>query len=301
MQTESIDHALGLEARVLSLTKPWTLRLSCWIRPATAGGPTWLLLHGTGSDHASFHPLCAKLPDHIGLIIPDLPGHGASGLGARLDGLDSGQTPVPPPFGLREVAQWLEDALHQVGISPSLLIGHSAGGAIGMAMALAHPDRVVLGLAPSLVPPPQLYNTLVGPWLGPVVRSRPSLALGHWLACQKTVIDHLLASTASPIDPAQRARYRALFQSRQHLAGTLAFMAGTDLPDLLADPRLRAIRQVGILSARDDPWIPASALDKVLKHHLPTADARWLNRGGHLFHETDVTPVVDFIAELTNP
>lgn len=301
MQTEPIEDDFGLKPRVLSLVRPWPLRLSCWTRPAETGAPTWLLLHGTGSHHGSFRRLCAHLPAKVGLIIPDLPGHGASSFEAITPPSEPGDVNTPKRFGLKETAQWLEEALDQLEAMPTLLIGHSAGGAIALAMALTQPDRRVLGLAPSLVPPPQVYNTLVGPWLGPMVRSRPSLALGHWLACQRAVIDHLLASTASPIEPAQSARYRALFRSRQHLEGTLAFMAGTDLPELLADSRLATIRRVGVLSTRDDPWIPAPALKRVLHQHLPAAQTRWLDRGGHLFHETNVAPVVDFIAELTSP
>lgn len=271
------------------LTKPWPLRVSCWTRPAAAGSSTFLLLHGTGSDHGSFDRLVHRLPRETGLILPDLPGHGESAPNET------------PSFGLFEMAQWLEEALVQLQVSPNLLVGHSAGGAVALAMALTHPERSVLGLAPSLVPPPPLYNSLVGPWLGPIVRSRPSLAFGHWLAGQHLVIDRLLASTASPIDVNQQRRYRTLFASKAHLEGTLAFMAGTDLPALLADPRLSSIQKVAILSARDDPWIPAASLQEIVQTRLPTARTRWLDKGGHLFHESDSRPVLDFITELTRP
>jgi magnesium chelatase accessory protein len=301
MQTESFETIPGLSIQVLRLSHPWPLRLSCWVRPARAGAPSLLLLHGTGSSHASFTGLCQQLPLEMGLMVPDLPGHGESSFDTSLavhSGLSSAS---PKGFGLLEMSQWLEGMLDQLKVSPDLIVGHSAGAAIALVMALEHPERAVLGLAPSLVPPPSLYNSLVGPWLGPMVRSGPSLAFGHWLAGQAVVIDRLLASTASAISKSQKIRYQQLFASKAHLAGTLAFMAGTDLPGLIANPDLTRLDRVGILSAKDDPWIPARALQDILSTRLAKARVKWLEHGGHLFHETDAKPVLDFITELTRP
>lgn len=260
-----------------------------------------LLLHGTGSSHESFADLCQQLPIEIGLMVPDLPGHGQSTFGTSQTAGSGLGFASPPGFGLLEMSQWLEEMLDQLQVSPGLIVGHSAGAAIALLMALQHPERAVLGLAPSLVPPPPIYNSLVGPWLGPMVRSGPSLAFGHWLTGQGFVIDRLLASTASAISQTQKIRYRRLFESKAHLAGTLAFMAGTDLPGLLANPLLTRLDRVGILSARDDPWIPAKSLQNILTSRLTKAKVKWLNSGGHLFHETDSKPVLDFITELTRP
>ena len=300
MQTDPIEATTGLQRQVLTLSTPWPLRLSCWTRTAGPRSPTLMLLHGTGSNHASFAQLCQRLPIDFGLLIPDLPGHGESTFNHGLS--PGGETSNSPTgFGLREMSEWLEAMLNQLQVSPELIVGHSAGAAVALAMTLNRPQRHVLGLAPSLVPPPAVYNSLVGPWLGPMVRSRPSLAIGHWLAAQAPVIDRLLASTASSISAAQKARYRRLFQSKDHLEGTLAFMAGTDLPGLLANPSLQALGHVAILSAKDDPWIPAQALQDILETRLPKAKVKWLETGGHLFHETDSNPVLAFIAELTRP
>lgn len=260
-----------------------------------------LLLHGTGSSHASFTDLCQQLPPEMGLMVPDLPGHGESTFDTHPAATDGPRSTSPQGFGLLEMSQWLEAMLDQLQVSPDIIVGHSAGAAIALVMALEHPERAVLGLAPSLVPPPSIYNSLVGPWLGPMVRSGPSLALGHWLAGQAAVIDRLLASTGSAISNSQRIRYRQLFESKAHLAGTLAFMAGTDLPGLLANPQLTRLDRVGILSAKDDPWIPARSLQDILSTRLAKAKVKWLEHGGHLFHETDAKPVLDFIAELTSP
>ncbi len=260
-----------------------------------------MLLHGTGSSHASFTQLCEALPSDFGLLIPDLPGHGESTFEQPRPSPHGSTASSPAGFGLREMSEWLEAMLLQLDAKPDLILGHSAGAAVALIMGLNHPQRIILGLAPSLVPPPPIYSSLVGPWLGPMVRSGPSLALGHWLAGQALVIDRLLASTASPISQEQKHRYRKLFESKAHLEGTLAFMAGTDLPGLLAHPALQSLAKVAILSAKDDPWIPANALQTILQTRLPQAKVKWLETGGHLFHETDSRPVEDFIAELTRP
>lgn len=270
--------------------------MSCAIRPAREGSPTLLLLHGTGSDHHSFDPLCQHLPGEWGLIIPDLPGHGESTL---LKSSQPSHVQLDIGFGLHDMVEWLEELLDQLGLSPTLLVGHSAGAAIALLMSLSKAQRKVLGLAPSLVPPPSVYNHLVGPWLGPLVRSRPSLALAHWLTGQASVIDRLLSSTGSQLSSQQRQHYRDLFQSRGHLEGTLAFMAATDLPMLLDDPRLCSLPGLTFMSAKDDPWIPAGSLATIFSQRMPQAEVRWLSRGGHLFHETDPATVGACIAELT--
>ena len=301
MQTDPIEAIAGLQKQVLQLPSPWPLRLSCWTRAAGPGAPTLMLLHGTGSSHASFTQLCEALPSDFGLLIPDLPGHGESTFEQVRPSPHGSTSSSPAGFGLREMSEWLETMLQQLQASPDLIVGHSAGAAVALAMKINQPHRHILGLAPSLVPPPAIYSSLVGPWLGPMVRSGPSLALGHWLAGQASVIDRLLASTASPISQEQKHRYRRLFESKAHLEGTLAFMAGTDLPGFLANPTLQSLGHIAILSAKDDPWIPARALQHILETRLPKAKVKWLKTGGHLFHETDSRPVVDFIAELTRP
>jgi len=301
MQTDPVEAIVGLRKQVLLLPSPWSLRLTCWTRAAGAHAPTLMLLHGTGSSHASFARLCQQLPADTGLLVPDLPGHGQSTFDSSAPKADGSSSNGPTGFGLREMSQWLEAMLEQLDAKPDLIVGHSAGAAVALIMGLNHPRRIILGLAPSLVPPPLIYSSLVGPWLGPMVRSGPSLALGHWLAGQALVTDRLLASTASPISQEQKHRYHKLFESKAHLEGTLAFMAGTDLPGLLAHPALQSLTQVAILSAKDDPWIPANALQTILSTRLPQAKVKWLETGGHLFHETDSRPVLYFITELTRP
>jgi pimeloyl-ACP methyl ester carboxylesterase len=58
----------------------------------------------------------------------DLPGHG--------------QSEMPQPFSLEQAATSLDEALAVRGGEPVVLVGHSLGGLVCAAEAIAHPDRV---------------------------------------------------------------------------------------------------------------------------------------------------------------
>ncbi|NBY13577.1 MAG: hypothetical protein EBQ76_02250 [Betaproteobacteria bacterium] len=59
-----------------------------WIRSASEGQITALLIHGTASDRWTWEPLIEALPLGIGLLAIDLPGHGLTAL-PRGDGAHS--------------------------------------------------------------------------------------------------------------------------------------------------------------------------------------------------------------------
>jgi pimeloyl-ACP methyl ester carboxylesterase len=101
-----------------------------------AGRPV-VILHGAGVDHrepeACFEPVFRSVAGYR-RIYPDLPGMGRT----------------PAPQGLQSAADVLDTLLsfteEVAGTTPSLLVGHSAGGYYAQAMAAAVPARVA-GLA----------------------------------------------------------------------------------------------------------------------------------------------------------
>lgn len=108
------------------------------------GTPTYVICEGSGTPVVLLHGWAATTEcwqftldnlkiDHQ-VIVPDLPGHGRSGDG-------------PHPYSLRFYSQWLNDVLDALGIEQAILIGNSLGGAISLAYALEHPDRIL-----SLIP-----------------------------------------------------------------------------------------------------------------------------------------------------
>lgn len=237
-----------------------------------------LLLHGTGGSGHSWDGLLPYLDGQAQCLVPDLPGHG------RTRGASAAELTLPGMA--RALWQWLQAR----GLpGPALIVGHSAGAALALRMALDAPagqaSPAVLGFAPSLVAPPELYNRFLAPLVNPLATSGPVARLMAGLARRTALIDGLLASTGSTLSPAQRAAYRALFQDPAHVRGAVGFMAAADLPALNADCAARAqpLQVAFVLGARDR-WIPERLLRPVIQRHLPQADVQaW--PGGHLVHE----------------
>lgn len=93
-----------------------------------AGTPV-VLLHGPGEFAAVWGRVLPELVTSNRVVVPDLPGHGASGLpGGRLDA--------------ERVLSWLGDLIEQTCDRPPTVVGHLLGGAIALRFAANHPDRV---------------------------------------------------------------------------------------------------------------------------------------------------------------
>ena len=92
-------------------------------------GRPLLLLHGWGVSSELFAPILDALQPGRRLIVPDLPGFGA--------------TPEPgSAWSVHEYAAWCVALLDRLGVAMVDLIGHSNGGRIGIVMAATYPGRV---------------------------------------------------------------------------------------------------------------------------------------------------------------
>lgn len=92
-------------------------------------GAPLLLLHGWGASAELFAPLLDALQPGRRLIVPDLPGFGA--------------TPPPPvAWSAREYAAWTLALLDRLGVERVDVIGHSNGGRIAIVLAAERPERV---------------------------------------------------------------------------------------------------------------------------------------------------------------
>jgi abhydrolase domain-containing protein 5 len=103
-----------------------------------AGAPTLVLLHGFANGSALFCLALDLLAPHFRVLAVDLRGAGAS---------ERPRWPFAPgAAGAREGEAWFVGALEAwraaLGLEELVLLGHSLGGYVAAAFALAHPSRV---------------------------------------------------------------------------------------------------------------------------------------------------------------
>lgn len=123
-------------------------------------GPTILFIHGLGGQlHHFRHTLFGRLSHDFRLIAPDRAG---SGYSVRSGG----------DAGLPEQAATLARLLEEIAADRVLVVGHSLGGAVALALALDHPDKVA-GLA-LIAPLTHLFDR-VPPAFAPLYIRSPAL------------------------------------------------------------------------------------------------------------------------------
>lgn len=114
------------------------------------GGPTLVLIHGSGGDHTTWAPQLEGLTDAAAVVALDLPGHGAS----SGDGCDT----------VADYAAVVGQFLAALGRGSVVLAGHSLGGAIAQTLALSAPQRlaglVLVGTGARLKVLPELFEIL---------------------------------------------------------------------------------------------------------------------------------------------
>jgi pimeloyl-ACP methyl ester carboxylesterase len=94
----------------------------------TGKGPTLLLLHGLGCDHATWLPVIDALARRYTVIAPDLLGHGESDK-PRAD------------YSVGGFANGMRDLLTVLGVDKATVVGHSFGGGVAMQFAYQFPER----------------------------------------------------------------------------------------------------------------------------------------------------------------
>lgn len=103
-------------------------------------GPPVVLLHGQGGFGGMFLPVLADLAATNRLVLPDLPGLGASTVAqGAVDG--------------ERVMRWLDELIDQTCAARPVVVGHSLGGSIAARYAAARPghlERLVLADAGGL-------------------------------------------------------------------------------------------------------------------------------------------------------
>ena len=138
---------------------------------AGAGPPTLVLLHGFGSSLFSWRNVTETLGEGARVVAFDRSGFGLS---ARPD-VTAGQNGVQNPYTQAGQVDSTIGLMDTLNIDNAVLVGHAAGAAVALEVALARPERVagLVLVSPALTSggPPgwvrALYNTPQADRMGP--------------------------------------------------------------------------------------------------------------------------------------
>lgn len=255
---------------------------------APPGAPVVLLLHGTGASTHSWRGVMAALAGRLGLLAVDLPGHAFTGMPADPDALS-----------LPGMARALAALLCELRVAPQLVVGHSAGAAVGAQLCLdgAVQPAALVAVNGALLPLPGLAGSVFSPVARLLACSALVPRLFSWRASDPVVCRRLLEGTGSRIDASGAAGYRRLLEDPGHVAGALGMMARWDLPRLAhALPRLAV--PLHLLVAERDLTLPPDQARR-LHAQLPGATLVRLPGLGHLAHEEDPAQVAAYVERLT--
>lgn len=255
-------------------------------------GPPLLLIHGlAGQMHNFTHSLLGKLKDDFRVVILDRPGNGYS------------TRPTDASAAIGAQARIIGRFCQALGLKRPLIVGHSLGGAIALALALNHPEQIA-GLA------------LLAPLTQPPKRVPPPF---DGLAIASPLLRRLIAWTlATPLSIANRERALARLFGPQPVARDFAVKGGgllnlrpcsfvgasTDLMAAHSDLGEMPARYneltmpVGILYGTDDRILDPALHGKGLAASVTGADLELIDGGGHMILITAADHAAAFIARM---
>ena len=251
-----------------------------------ADAPQVLLIHGTGSSSHSWRDVAPRLAQHCHVLSMDLPGHGFTSM------------PSPAEQSLPSMARKLSALLKAVQFSPQLVIGHSAGAAVAARMALdkSISPSAIISLNGAFVG----FGGLAGQLFSPIARllSTGSFASRFfaWQAQDPSIVDKLVRSTGSVLDPAGMRLYAQLVRNPGHVAGALAMMAHWDLVPLERELPLLEI-PMWLVAAENDLTVPPSQATQVARLLQKPRRVQWPMLG-HLAHEESPVQCASLVDEV---
>jgi magnesium chelatase accessory protein len=214
-----------------------------WHVQRAGRGPTIVLIHGTAGATHTWRSVVPLLTPWADVVAFDLPGHGFT-TGATTDQLS-----------LAGMTAAVHELLSTLGVKPCIGVGHSAGAAVLLQLALNHefaPESII-GVNSALVSINAL-GQIAQPFSRALFDLDPVTHLVAALLHGGTLARTLLRSTGTPLDPAQEDRYVSLLSDDTRVKATLRMMSRWDLPALQTQfPRLTV--PVTLVHSANEPWV----------------------------------------------
>jgi magnesium chelatase accessory protein len=243
-------------------------------------GPTALLIHGTGAATHTWRGLLPRLTRRFDVIAFDLPGHGWSEPSSTMT-LDS----------LADASQALLSALDVV---PAAIIGHSAGAAVALELALAARQKpAVFGINAALEP----FGGGLARVFSPLARLAAATPLLPDIVCRRTrnaaTVDRMLRSTGSRLTPSAVAEYQQVLSRPSHVRATIRMMAQWDLSALRS--RIDGVADcTRLLACTGDLAVSVGQARRLCTRHPDLGLTVWTGPG-HLVHEEQPARVAEWL------
>jgi len=305
----SIAAAVLAAAILLALFTAWTARKveaalppkGRWIEAGLArlhvseagpdGAPPIVMIHGLAGQSSHYtYGVVPRLEERFRTVALDRPGSGYSPRDANA------------PADLRVQADAVAALIDALGLGRPLVVGHSLGGAIALALALDHPDKVA-GLA-LLAPlthmqdaPPAVFKGLT--IQSPLLRSLVAwtLMLPASIKNSKATLAQVFGPNPVPKDFATRGGGLLGLRPTAFIGASRDLQALPDaLPSQVARYRSLSV-PVHVLYGRDDRILDWNNNGQALVDKAPNASLTLID-GGHMLPVTHPQQCADFIAEV---
>ncbi len=221
-------------------------------------GPPLVLIHGLGGSTVAWQHVTPGLAEELRVIAYDLRGLGRA------------STP-DPPYSIEQLVGDLHALLESLALERVALLGHSLGGAVALAYAAEHPERVaaLVGVAAPSVTPVEAREGVI---------ARAELAEREGM---RAVAD-LHAQVGFPPafqNPANRAIYTRMVAGSDPIGyGALVrLIADLDIRDVLPRIEVPALLLAGEL----DQVVPAAAV-RLTAASIPNCEYVELSSCGHI-------------------
>ena len=255
-----------------------------WHVQVMGQGPALLLLHGTGAATHSWRDVMPKLAAHYTVVAMDLPGHAFT------------QPPSKSSLSLPGMAAAVASLLRTLKVEPVRAVGHSAGAAILVRMAverLIAPDDII-SFNGAFFP----VSGVAGQFFSPLAKTFANATIVQKMFARmadRKAVERLLRDTGSRIDAEGITLYQKLFSNEGHIAGTLGMMAAWDLHWVPQDLKNLPV-PITLAYATGDRTIPPARAAEAAKL-APKSSLIEIKGLGHLAHEEDPTGAAAIIAD----
>jgi pimeloyl-ACP methyl ester carboxylesterase len=266
-----------------------------YLRQGSEADPTLVLLHGNGSmaEELDISGLVQQLAERYHVIVFDRPGYGYS------------ERPHDRSWSPEAQAELIHAALARLGVQRPLVLGHSWGAMVALAMGLQHRESVAgLVLMSGYYFPSARLDTLVLsppalPLLGTLMRYTVSPLLGRlmWPAMVKRMF------SPQPITQAFKDRYPTWISLRPSQMRASASESAAMVPSAWRLQHRYGELSVPtvVVAGTDDRQLSTKWQARRLHDRLPGSRLHLVEGAGHMVHHAAperVVAAVDMVVDM---